>query len=53
MLTKFQLDYFRNLVDKGYGGEGIDTIIFAVTSADHANTRRNPIPLYLRTLGNE
>lgn len=50
MLTKFQLDYFRNLVDKGYGGEGIDTIIFAVTSADHANTRRNPIPLYLRTL---
>lgn len=28
----------------------IDGIIFAVTSANHSNTRRNPLPFYLRTM---
>lgn len=50
MLTKFQHSYLRGLIDKGVNGKQIDKIIFAVTSADHSNTRRNPIPLYLRTL---
>ncbi|MFA5797857.1 MAG: transferase [Candidatus Woesearchaeota archaeon] len=30
--------------------EGIDNIIFAITSANHANTRRNPLPLYMRAM---
>lgn len=50
MLTKFQYDYLQNIIEKGVDGQQIDTIIFAVTSANHENTRRNPIPLYLRTL---
>ncbi len=50
MLTKFQHAYLKNLIDRGVNGKKIHEIIFAVTSADHSNTRRNPIPLYLRTL---
>ncbi|MFH1248630.1 MAG: methyltransferase domain-containing protein [archaeon] len=50
ILTKFQHNYLKDLVDKGIKGKKIDEIIFAVTSANHSNTRRNPIPLYLRTL---
>lgn len=53
MLTKFQYNYLRSLIDKGINGKNIDRIIFAITSADHANTRRNPIPLYLRVLAIE
>jgi SAM-dependent methyltransferase len=53
MLTKFQYSYLRGLIDKGFKGKKIDRIIFAITSADHANTRRNPIPLYLRVLAIE
>jgi SAM-dependent methyltransferase len=53
MLTKFQYSYLRELIDKGINGKKIDRIIFAITSADHANTRRNPIPLYLRVLAIE
>ena len=30
--------------------ESIDTIIFAVTSANHSNTRRNPLPFHLRAM---
>lgn len=50
MLTKFQQEYLRNIVENGVEGKKIDTIIFAITSANHENTRRNPVPLYLRTL---
>lgn len=50
LLTKFQYCYLRGLIDQGINGKKIDRIIFAITSADHANTRRNPIPLYLRVL---
>ncbi len=50
MLTKFQYSYLRSIIDQGIKGKKVDRIIFAITSADHANTRRNPIPLYLRVL---
>jgi SAM-dependent methyltransferase len=50
MLTKFQNQYLKNLIDKGIDGKKVDKIIFAVTSSNHENTRRNPIPLYLRTM---
>lgn len=50
MLTKFQLEYLSKIIKDGIDGQKVDTIIFAVTSANHENTRRNPIPLYLRTL---
>ncbi len=53
MLTKFQYNYLSSIINQGFKGEKIDRIIFAVTSADHANTRRNPIPLYLRVLAIE
>ncbi|MEK6933917.1 MAG: methyltransferase [Nanoarchaeota archaeon] len=53
MLTKFQYNYLRSIVDQGIDGKKIRRIIFAITSADHANTRRNPIPLYLRVLAIE
>src|SRR3989344_9668802 len=48
MLTKFQHDYLRDLIKNAK--PKIDRIIFAVTSANPENTRRNPIPLYLRVL---
>lgn len=50
ILTKFQQDFLLNVVQNGVSGKKIDRIIFAVTSANHENTRRNPIPLYLRCL---
>ena len=53
MLTKFQYSYLRSLIDKGIDGKKVDRIIFAITSSDHSNTRRNPIPLYLRVLAIE
>ena len=53
LLTKFQYSYLRNILDSGIKGKKVDRIIFAVTSADHANTRRNPLPLYLRALAIE
>jgi SAM-dependent methyltransferase len=53
MLTNFQHNYLKNLIKTGVGGKKIERIIFAITSADHTNTRRNPIPLYLRTLAIE
>ncbi len=53
MLTKFQHDYLTKLVRYDAHGQKVDTIIFAVTSANHDNTRRNPIPLYLRALAIE
>ncbi|MEU8006400.1 methyltransferase domain-containing protein [Catellatospora sp. NPDC049111] len=43
LLTRFQADYLSRLV-KG----GVTTVIWAVTSANHENTRRNPIPYHRR-----
>ncbi len=53
MLTKFQSSYLKNLIGQKFNGHKIDRIIFAVTSSNHSNTRRNPIPLYLRALAIE
>ena len=50
MLTTFQHEYLQKIIAKGINGKTVDRIIFAITSADHANTRRNPVPLYLRVL---
>lgn len=50
MLTKFQQQYLRNAIKTNVNGNKIGRIIFAVTSANHENTRRNPIPLYLRCM---
>lgn len=50
MLTKFQQQYLRNATKSIIDGKRVDKIIFAVTSANHENTRRNPVPLYLRSM---
>jgi SAM-dependent methyltransferase len=49
LLTNFQFNYLSEIckVTK------VDAIIFAVTSANHSNTRRNPLPFYLRALAIE
>ncbi|MEI9919533.1 MAG: transferase [Bacteroidota bacterium] len=46
LLTTFQSQYLSQIIKQ----EKIDAIIFAVTSANHSNTRRNPLPFYLRAL---
>jgi hypothetical protein len=63
LLTNFQFTYLHDLIYNGLENsrdingdrinstEKIDAIIFAVTSANHSNTRRNPLPFYLRALG--
>src|SRR5260221_3580379 len=65
LLTQFQFDYLQDLVSKPlsdtldidgkplWTNEKITAIIFAVTSANHSNTRRNPIPFYIRALAVE
>lgn len=50
ILTKFQRQYLKKLIDEGISGKKVDRIVFAVTSSNHENTRRNPIPLYLRAM---
>lgn len=64
LLTNFQWDYLQELV-AGTGNlrdvtgrpfaadEPIEAIIFPVTSANHSNTRRNPLAFYLRALAIE
>ena len=49
LLTNFQYRYLLQEFTK----QKIDAIIFAVTSANHSNTRRNPLPFYLRALAIE
>lgn len=50
LLTKYQRDYLSTLANRGIDGHPVEQILFAVTSANHENTRRNPVPLYLRAL---
>lgn len=62
ILTDFQSQYFFRLLQKGLQeepdvngnplgiSEPIECLIFAVTSANHSNTRRNPLPFMLRAL---
>lgn len=62
LLTRYQKEYLLHLVKKGLS-EVLDVfgnplqiskhptaILFAVTSANHNNTRRNPLPLYQRAM---
>ncbi|NUT33374.1 MAG: class I SAM-dependent methyltransferase [Hamadaea sp.] len=42
VLTRFQAEYLTSLA-----GDGV-TVVWAVTSANHANTRRNPVPYHRR-----
>lgn len=65
LLTQFQFDYLSNILSrdlkdvKDINGntinvnEKVTAIIFAVTSSNHSNTRRNPLPFYLRALAIE
>src|SRR5689334_15605066 len=63
LITQFQFDYLKKLCsskkEKDVNGKEIDisqpieAIIFAVTSANHSNTRRNPLPFYLRAISIE
>ena len=62
LLTNFQQAYLAKLATEGLRhqegvdgkplgiNEPVDEIIFAVTSANHSNTRRNPLPLYQRAM---
>src|SRR5688500_16322426 len=61
LLTNFQFQYLHDIVYsandcRDINGKPlpnklrIDAIIFAVTSANHSNTRRNPLAFYLRAL---
>lgn len=42
LLTRFQAEYLNRLTDDG------SVIVWAVTSANHENTRRNPVPYHRR-----
>ena len=65
LITQFQFDYIAAVIKNGlystkdiYGNhlqtdEPIEAIIFPVTSANHSNTRRNPLPFYLRAISIE
>jgi hypothetical protein len=62
LLTQFQFRYLQRIIQHGLQHEkdvfghpiGIDqpieAVLFAVTSANHSNTRRNPLPFYLRAI---
>ena len=62
LLTDFQFKYLYRIIESGLmeepdvngepiGMEGdITRVIFAVTSANHSNTRRNPVPFHLRAM---
>ncbi|UQU67651.1 methyltransferase domain-containing protein [Couchioplanes caeruleus] len=42
LLTRFQADYLLRLAESG------STVVWAVTSANHENTKRNPVPYHRR-----
>jgi SAM-dependent methyltransferase len=65
LLTDFQFRYLQDIIRQGLGSqkdvngrelrsdEPIEAVIFPVTSANHSNTRRNPLPFYLRAISIE
>jgi hypothetical protein len=65
LLTQFQFEYLQSILSRplkeitDINGDAIDSddqikaVIFAVTSANHSNTRRNPLPFYMRALALE
>jgi hypothetical protein len=62
LLTNFQFSYLHDLIYNGLTNSTdihgnhlqvnnkVTAIVYAVTSANHSNTRRNPLPFYLRAL---
>ncbi|MCX6317003.1 MAG: methyltransferase domain-containing protein [Bacteroidetes bacterium] len=63
LITQFQFTYLRDIIQQGLtavkdiNGNVLPAktdkptgIIFPVTSANHSNTRRNPLPFYLRAI---
>lgn len=62
LLTDFQFKYLLSLIQGGlqtaldvHGKplgitENVTAVVFAVTSSNHSNTRRNPVPFYQRVL---
>jgi SAM-dependent methyltransferase len=62
LVTRFQFSYLQQLIQsfpgKATGLDGtalhrndvVEGIVFPVTSANHSNTRRNPVPFYLRAM---
>lgn len=60
LLTAFQASYLFRFCNGGMDGETdidgrplagrIDRVVFAVTSADHSLTRRNPLPFFARAM---
>lgn len=65
LLTQFQFHYLQKIIQEGLAlqkdifgnllsnGGNVEAVIFAVTSANHSNTRRNPVPFYLRAISIE
>jgi hypothetical protein len=65
LLTKFQFQYLQNIISNdlqsftdAFGNPidktgKIEAVLFAVTSSNHSNTRRNPLPFYLRAISIE
>jgi SAM-dependent methyltransferase len=65
LLTQFQFQYLQRIIQHGMqhekdvfgqpigNDEPVDAVLFAVTSANHSNTRRNPLPFYLRAISIE
>jgi hypothetical protein len=60
LVTAFQASYLFRFCNSGMDGEidmdgrplegCIDRVVFAVTSADHSLTRRNPLPFFARAM---
>lgn len=62
LLTDFQFKYISRLLESGLEHlrdvngqplgitQPVSRLVFAVTSANHANTRRNPVPFHLRAM---
>ncbi len=54
LLTQFQFDYLSDVIRKNSNSsDQVEAVLFAVTSANHSNTRRNPLPFYIRALAIE
>src|SRR5262245_16405115 len=54
LLTSDQLEFLTLATGGGAPGSGpIDTLVWAITPANHANTRRNPLPGHRREIAIE
>ena len=49
--TQFQFDYLLEEIEEAlHGGQPVESVIFPITSANHSQTRRNPLPLFQRAM---